>query len=128
MEVLKGPTVLGPIQMPEGGVHPMTESAEKEVEDLTDLPGSIMGEPADLHAVRRAARPGRRVAIVIKPVWLTVTIASGKLDREALAHKIRSIFEYLVSQGTPGCQGRGERRHPREEGPNIRKAVVRKRG
>jgi hypothetical protein len=71
-----------------------------------------MGEPADLHAMWRAPGPGRRVTVVVEPVLLTVTIASGELNCEALAHKVGSIFEHLVSQGTVGCLGHGDRRHP----------------
>ena len=98
----------------------MTESAEKEVGDLTDLPGSIIGEPADLHAMRSATRPGSRVSVIGKPIWLTMASASGKLDCQALTHKVGSIFEYLISQGPAGF-GHGNRWYP-WEGRNVRKA------
>jgi hypothetical protein len=81
-----------------------------------------MGEPADLHAMRRASGPGRRVTVVVEPILLTVTVASGELNGEALAHKVGSIFGRLVSQGTKGCLGHGDRGHPWEKGLNVRKA------
>jgi len=55
------------------------------------LPRSISREPADLHAVRRAARPRSRVSVVAEPVCLAMTGASGELDRQALAHEIGTM-------------------------------------
>lgn len=58
----------------------------------TDLPACIIGKSSDLHAMRGATRPGRAGALVVEGASLTVAGAAGKLDSQALAHEIRSIF------------------------------------
>jgi len=93
-----------------GGVHPRAKGERpvpkkprewrniqhlgprRGVGGLTDLPAGFIGKSADLHAMRSAARPGGGVAIIVESTRLTVAVASGELDSQALTHEVGSIF------------------------------------
>lgn len=77
---------------------------------LTDLPAGFIGESADLHAMRSAARPGGGVAIIVESTRFTVAVASGELDRQALTHEVGSIFEEVISQEQQRLETGGVRR------------------
>ena len=59
---------------------------------VTDLPARIIGKSTDLHAMRSAAGPRGVGALVIKSASFTVAGASGKLNCQALAHEVGSVF------------------------------------
>jgi len=59
----------------------------------TDLPAGIIGKSSDLHSVRSSTRPGCHGALVIEGAGFAVSGTASKLDGQAFAHEIRSIFE-----------------------------------
>jgi len=83
-----------------------TDSRKREAKELTDLPAGLIRKPADLHAVRSATGPWRgvplRIIATAAAALLTMTIASGKLDCQALAHEVGSIFDIVISLGSGG--------------------------
>jgi hypothetical protein len=82
-----------PFQNVKSALRIQTASAENEARALTDLPAGIIGESSDLHAMGSAARARSTAAFVtVSAALLTVTGATGELDREALAHEVGSIL------------------------------------
>ena len=65
---------------------------ERKTGVITDLPAGIIGESSDLHSVRGAARAWSRALGIAKA--FSVTGTAGELDRQALTHKVGSIFLY----------------------------------
>lgn len=90
-----GSEELGAIQDPRvGGICPSSIRGEGS-RSITDLPAGFSRESTDLHAVGCSARARSGALVVAKAAArgsFAVTGATGKLDGQALAHEVGSIF------------------------------------
>lgn len=73
-----------------GGKDPNVR--QQRIGGRTDLPTGFGGETTNLHPMRGASRTRGAALVSLETAVFSVARATGELDRQAFAHKSRSIL------------------------------------